>query len=584
MHYRFALCVACFLSIISSGQQPDKMIDSFESILKKNPDADSVRVNLLIMKGSVATYTNPREAMLFTDDALNLSRKINWLPGIAAALRQKGSIYQVTGDYIRSIELGQQALKAAEPLHNKKFNASVYLNFGIIQLQIGEYDKALVNFQQSRSLFRDLGFPMEESIALLNIGTTYLRKEVIDSAKEYFTLCLSIAESDGFWQVAGYALSNLGEVYNRKKEYDSAIVYFKKSIPFSEKANDLNIKGQSLAGISETYIKMKQYNVAEPYAQESLNIAIKVGAVQYQKENYQMLADIYKEQGKFEKSLTAYKNFIVARDSMTNEENKSEIVKKEMLFEQGKKEAILNAQHAAEIKQQETTRNFLLGGAGVILIASGLLFFSYKRRRDAIAKKNDAELKTQITDTEMKVMRLQMNPHFIFNSLNSISDYIAKNNSKEADDYLSKFAKVMRMTLENSERQAIPLSDDLKALDLYMQLEAKRLNSKFTYEIKVAEEIDKENTLVPPMIFQPFVENSIWHGIAKKEGMGHIIIDIRKEGKMLHCKIDDDGVGRAKASLIKDVEKQSLGMKITKARIDILNKLKDAASHRSTGR
>jgi LytS/YehU family sensor histidine kinase len=147
-----------------------------------------------------------------------------------------------------------------------------------------------------------------------------------------------------------------------------------------------------------------------------------------------------------------------------------------------------------------------------------------------------------------------MNPHFIFNSLNSISDYIRKNNSSEADEYLSKFAKVMRMTLENSEQQAIPLEDDLKALELYIQLEAKRLSDKFTYQISVADDIDKENTLVPPMIFQPFVENSIWHGISKKEGKGHILIEIKKE------------------NVVK--EKQSLGMKITKARIDMLNKLR----------
>ncbi len=153
-----------------------------------------------------------------------------------------------------------------------------------------------------------------------------------------------------------------------------------------------------------------------------------------------------------------------------------------------------------------------------IILISFLLFYSYKRRRDAKARQKEAELKAEIADTEMKVMRLQMNPHFIFNSLNSISDYIRKNNSEEADDYLSKFAKVMRMTLENSEQQAIPLEEDMKALELYMQLEAKRLNNKFTYEIKVADDIDKENTLVPPMIFQPFVENSIWHGIAQKGG------------------------------------------------------------------
>ena len=113
-----------------------------------------------------------------------------------------------------------------------------------------------------------------------------------------------------------------------------------------------------------------------------------------------------------------------------------------------------------------------------------------------------------------------MNPHFIFNSLNSVNDYIDKNDTGTASGYITKFAKLMRMILENSEQKEVTLEDDLKALELYMQLEALRLKNKFTYEIKVDENIDCENTLVPPLILQPFVENSIWHGIAKRTALG----------------------------------------------------------------
>jgi len=175
-------------------------------------------------------------------------------------------------------------------------------------------------------------------------------------------------------------------------------------------------------------------------------------------------------------------------------------------------------------------------------------------------------------------LRAQMNPHFIFNSLNSISDYIAKNNTKAADEYLIKFAKLMRLILENSEQKTVSLAEDLEALELYMQLEALRLKNKFTYSIQVDDALDKHTTLVPPLILQPFVENSIWHGIAGKNGEGNIAITIKKDGDMINCMVEDNGIGRQgknDASKLKDNSgKRSLGMKITKERIDIINKTK----------
>jgi LytS/YehU family sensor histidine kinase len=151
-----------------------------------------------------------------------------------------------------------------------------------------------------------------------------------------------------------------------------------------------------------------------------------------------------------------------------------------------------------------------------------------------------------------------------------------------ADDYLTKFAKLMRSVLENSEEKEVSLAEDLKTLELYMQLESLRLNNKFSYEIKVDENIDTENTLIPPLILQPFVENSIWHGIAHKKDNGKIIISIKKEEDMIHCTVDDDGVGITPSE--KQVQKKSLGMKITASRIEILNKIKKTNASVSVSR
>ncbi len=190
----------------------------------------------------------------------------------------------------------------------------------------------------------------------------------------------------------------------------------------------------------------------------------------------------------------------------------------------------------------------------------------------------DKSASTYLSTIELKALRSQMNPHFIFNSLNSIADYLTKNNTKTADEYLVKFAKLMRLMLENSERKELPLSEDLKVLELYLQLESLRLNINFNFEIKIDADIDVENTLIPPLILQPFVENSIWHGLATKEGNGHILIQIKKDDKMIRCIIEDNGVGRknAEKNLHVNKNKNSLGMKITKTRIDIINTLKNS--------
>ena len=206
-------------------------------------------------------------------------------------------------------------------------------------------------------------------------------------------------------------------------------------------------------------------------------------------------------------------------------------------------------------------------------------FVLYKRNRDIRTQKNEAQLQQQITDTEMKALRAQMNPHFIFNSLNSIADYILNNETKIAADFTDKFAWLMRIVLENSENKDISLADDLKALELYIQLERLRLQNKFDYNIQVDESIDQENTLVPPLLLQPFVENSIWHGVAPKEGKGNITIHIQQQGDMLRCIVEDDGEG-LKETTTSD-KKKSLGIKITKARIDIINKLKNAGASMS---
>jgi len=192
--------------------------------------------------------------------------------------------------------------------------------------------------------------------------------------------------------------------------------------------------------------------------------------------------------------------------------------------------------------------------------------FNAQRERELLAyQKEIAELK-------LTALQAQMNPHFIFNSLNSINWYILKNKPAEASIYLTKFSKLVRRILDNSKNLSIPLDSEINALRLYLDLESMRFNGTFTYDIQTDDEIDLEEVFIPPLILQPFVENSIWHGLTPKEGKGNLLIQIYPENGNLKCIVQDDGIGRRASRRLKTdngTTHQSKGFKLTTNRIKL---------------
>jgi LytS/YehU family sensor histidine kinase len=180
-------------------------------------------------------------------------------------------------------------------------------------------------------------------------------------------------------------------------------------------------------------------------------------------------------------------------------------------------------------------------------------------------------------ELEMKALRAQMNPHFIFNSLNSINRFILQNNKAQASEYLTKFSRLVRLTLQNSQAALISLESELEALQLYLELEAVRFEQRFEFAVHVDKEIDDVMLKVPPLIIQPFAENAIWHGLMHKEEKGHLTIDVYEKDDALYYKITDDGIGREKAAELKSRSAnthRSMGMQITADRITLLQQQK----------
>jgi ligand-binding sensor domain-containing protein len=215
---------------------------------------------------------------------------------------------------------------------------------------------------------------------------------------------------------------------------------------------------------------------------------------------------------------------------------------------------------------------------GLVVFVFVLTYLIYKRRIKFIKlqEQEKTEMNKKISESELKALRAQMNPHFMFNAINSIQNFVLKNDSKSAQKYLTKFARLIRSVLENSKHELVWLNKEVEALELYIELEALRSSFSFDYEIVIDDSLNAENLFIPPMIIQPYIENAILHGIIPlSERRGLLLIKFSKDGSILKCVIDDNGIGRTQAKEIKErkqLSHQSMGMNVTQDRIDILNK------------
>lgn len=213
-----------------------------------------------------------------------------------------------------------------------------------------------------------------------------------------------------------------------------------------------------------------------------------------------------------------------------------------------------------------------------IVALLALIFGIYRWRINTIRRQEaeKTEVARKIAELELKALRSQMNPHFMFNSLNSIKNYILHSEPKLAAEYLSNFAHLIRMILQNSREKSISLHDELETLILYIELEKLRFDDAFSFECIVDEGVNLESIKIPPMLLQPYVENAIWHGLMHKKAQGHLLFQFVRDADQILCIIEDDGVGRLKAEEMKSLSAtryKSMGMGITKDRIEIMNKM-----------
>jgi tetratricopeptide (TPR) repeat protein len=565
-------------------------------------------------------------ALLMYDKSIKIQSDLKDNLGVAKTIYNKGLIYFKQSDFNLANTCNLQAYEIFEKEKDSFLMAKMLNSIGLNYMYKSQYLEALDTYLKASNIYEALSMTkdLQYAATLTNIGLLYNRLEKHDLALNYQKKSLQINRDIDYPEGIANNLINLGNTYDNKKDSKKAIEYYQKSHIIMKRIGNKTGIASALANTGIAYVSLKNYSKALEYLNQTKIIYKELGNITNlaivhnnigkcflessnkkktllkarrnfnEAYNYSKQIKDLKSQAKSLNNLalvnSKLKNYkeayqikteaIKVRDSFFSSEKKEEIAKLEAKYTYEKKEAILKANYdkeqaltEAEITRQKLIKNTSIIGGSSLVLASLIGFILYRRKQEALTKTKEAEFNAKVSDTELKALRAQMNPHFIFNSLNSIDAYILKNDTKSASDYLTKFAKLMRQTLENSEKKEVLLKEDISLLKTYLEIEKKRFNNNFTYEVKIDNTIDTENTLVPPMILQPFIENSIIHGISTQE-KGHIIIEIKKENNMIICSVDDNGIGRQKSLETSSLKnKQSLGMKITKSRIDIINKL-----------
>ena len=513
---------------------------------------------------------------------------------MAITLRLNGAIYDRLGYYTKALENDFTALRLYEEIDDQKGIETCYLNIGVVYHNISDYDKAIEYYNKALTEATNSNDKYDIASVLGNMASVFYSQNKFDSADVHYQRATKIFEEINFQSDVARCYFNRGNLSKKLYDAKSAYEYFMRAVQIDKRQGIKMELADDYGGIGILYLDLA--DSAAKYAISPLLKADKKSLLQRAQyyfaqalsigndENdiilkmyYDSLSSETEERlGNYHIALAFYKESMLYKDSIFNDENNRKIaaLETQRLTEVKDKEILLlnkdKALQASEIKRQTLIKNIIIGAAVAAAIFAFFLTRSFIRRRKITFDK-------QVLQTEMKALRAQMNPHFIFHSLHSINKYVMENDGHTASKYLAKFAKLMRLVLENSCEQEITIENDLAALELYMQLESLRFENGFKYSIEIDPHIDKENTLIPPLMLQPFAENAIVHGISDKED-GLIKINIHTENNnMIKCIVEDNGCGGATLPIAEnDKKRKSLGIRITQERLNIINQLKKA--------
>lgn len=579
--YKMGLCKAAnlYANILLQQSKPDQGIVWYR--LSTRLATELKNDSLIAMgyrgMGQALWYQANFEEAIFT---INLSiqhfKQLGYKKEISDATMTISNIYGNQGNYEKAFEVAQQSLAISQELHDRGNIVLSLVEIGKSYRNIGDHTSALEYYKKAYGHNPGKGFWPYRHLSQC-MGDLYCDQQQFDSARYFY--------QESFSGNAGSKSSQLrmAEYFLARKEYDSAQSLFTYLYNTLKPGGEKHIFMYAMLGLGKIYLVKKDYSKAKQYAHEALSLATQKSAKLNLRDACQLLYSIHEAQKQPGQAFYYYKQYVQVKEAVLNDQLKGKLYEFRRIAEDEKKVAQIKLLEQEKLiseqklKGNQLLRNILTGGLVLLAFLSLMVLgnISLKRKNEKLRnEKIQKDLEHRATELEMQALRAQMNPHFIFNCLSSINRFILKNEPDKASDYLTRFSRLIRLVLINSQKPYIVLEDEIEMLRLYLEMEQLRFKNTFDYSIIYNNDIEPSNIMLPPLLLQPFCENAIWHGLMHKEGHGQLSIAFSMRNNILNCTITDNGIGRARAAEIqtKSAEKiKSLGIKLTAERLALFN-------------
>ncbi|WP_442264995.1 tetratricopeptide repeat-containing sensor histidine kinase [Tenacibaculum sp. ZS6-P6] len=496
----------------------------------KNNDIKAYTLNLL---GSCYRRLNDvKNALNCHQDALTLTKRSSNTESLinkrnkSISVNNIGNIYLLLKQYDLALEQFESSISISKELNNRLGLAINYQNMGYSQENLGFYDDAIENYYKSLKINKELNSERGQIICYNSIASTYLQKLEFEKALEIIQKIYPLAVEKNNKFYLARTLTNLGIANLKNNKLKEAKKYLTESVQLSNENNFNRSHTRSLFALAEFYEK---------------------------KNDEQKAYDFYKKAVELEKQTLTKKTFSYVNNLISKQNVLAKINERDNM----------EKQFQIQDLRTEQDRNILIITLVTIALSSIALYSVYRQK----LLNNDRK----ILLLEQQALQTQMNPHFIFNALNSIKLYVINNDQKQAVYYLNKFSKLIRNILEVSKVKEVSLKEELSTMDLYMTIENIRFSNEIDYKLDINPDLNTDTIKVPPLVLQPFLENAIWHGLSSKEGDKKITLTANKISEdIVSVNIIDNGIGRQAAGEIKrskSLKRKSVGIDLTIERL-----------------
>lgn len=605
------LCVCfCLLLILFRSYAFHHTRDSLKALLHIQLGKD--RLNTLIALSDHITYASPAEAIKLANEAIRLAENLDERTLRFKALKIRGYANGYAGNTLQSVYDMQEGLEQYMVERDSAKIAEALSDLGYLYQSQGAYDKALRNFQQSLSIRERIQDQKGIAYSLNNIGALYWELGKADEALEYHVKAITFFEENNMDEETGIATANLGEIYLIKEAYDKALHYFNRALALNRKLGHQIFEANNLNSIGSLYLKKNETGKAIQYFRRAALIQEKAGDKNGLALSHYHLGLSYKQQNQPRDALHHFKistsladtihgndlliKSLVQSAAINNQSGEYKIAYNDLNRAKLLNDSIFNLQRTGQfeelkasyeterhimenknLKQSNNKNNIIIRQHRILLIMTIILSLSIVLIVWLYLQKRRSADKLKAIEMEQKLLRSQMNPHFVYNTLTAIQNNILQKTVREGVNLISSLASLMRLTLENSSNEFILFEKELQSLKLYLMLQLQRYKDQFNFQIDIDPLINENELLVPPMLIQPFVENAIEHGFCGINYKGMISITYRLAEKGILCEVTDNGIGYQSGFLKQkeDCNHRSYGIDITRQRINILkNKYK----------